>query len=580
MPYAPATISQLSSSQPPLLSAGSITVSNLCKFEYTCKRFFSYKEIPTKEAVGHIIYSFESEFMQSWIESDSECLSSLTFAEFMIEIKQKWLPTDWEDELIQELIAPQGDLEFYQWSVSVCKVNNELEAADSLQYIPCERFRAHLIAHLNPALRLAYHASKKELDAIKDIETWIHCIVLLDLQLATHQKQISTSMALAANNAMKHTQSTNHNMSSNTATTTQYIPSSSNTALTPLVAFIAIPRLMQSNKDLLDLHQGCYKCWTFYAGHFSCTCTADCPLLEACKKVSIAHTARVKTIFKSKSMPVVGAIFGNDMDEDFIDEDFIDSDEFNECTPSPLPPLPEHLWWDCIDAPFTCAPSQIHALIDHGAPPVLISEHTIELYGLVPHTLFKPFAISAAFIPGQSIAKPVLLTQYCRLSVSSLDAHWKSRTLNAIICPNLQADVILSLDFLVKNKIVVDTELQTVIAKETNYNLLHPPDPIKARIQLQISPEHPSKFNMMVHTTGNPNFIGLITTQIQQLAAEARLSKLDQNFKCKFADHFPADIPHVRNLPNDVYHHIEVKPGIPISTAHTYSCPQKYRDGW
>ena len=90
--------------------------------------------------------------MQSWIESDSDQLVKLTFAEFMLVIKQKWLPSDWEDELIQELIAPQGNREFYEWLVSIRKANNELEAASSLQHIPSEHFQAHLVAHLNPAL--------------------------------------------------------------------------------------------------------------------------------------------------------------------------------------------------------------------------------------------------------------------------------------------------------------------------------------------------------------------------------------------------------------------------------------------
>jgi hypothetical protein len=109
LPYAPATVLQSSTSQPPLLSASSITVLNLCKFDYGCKCFFTYKEIPAEDQVARIIYSFESEFMQSWIESDSARLISLSFLEFMLKIKHKWLPSDWEDELIQELIAPQGE---------------------------------------------------------------------------------------------------------------------------------------------------------------------------------------------------------------------------------------------------------------------------------------------------------------------------------------------------------------------------------------------------------------------------------------------------------------------------------------
>lgn len=85
---------------------------------------------------------------------------------------------------------------------------------------------------------------------------------------------------------------------------------------------------------------------------------------------------------------------------------------------------------------------------------------------------------------------------------------------------------------------------------------------------------------MIPHTIGNHNIIGSIKTCIEQLAAESRLKKLDEKLKMKYADWFPFDIPHVHDLPKDVYHHIEVKPGVGISTACAYSCPQKYREGW
>ena len=263
-----------------------------------------------EDQVGHIIYLFESEFMQSWIKSDSARLISLTFGNFMLEVKWKWLPSDWEDKLIQELIAPQGDQEFYEWSVSIRKANNKLEAADSLQHIPANHFHAHLIAHLNPALHLAYHATKKELDAIEDIEAWIHCIIILDIQLTTHQKQISTSMANAAKNAAK-AHSNNHSSNTYTtlstgSTTNATAHASMNTA-TPLIGFVTLPKLTQVEKDLLDLHQGCYKCSIFYAGHFLCACTGERPTLETCKKVTPAGTLCAKAAFDAHNATVVGA---------------------------------------------------------------------------------------------------------------------------------------------------------------------------------------------------------------------------------------------------------------------------------
>jgi hypothetical protein len=476
LPYAPATVLQSSTSQPPLLSAGSITVSNLRKFDYGCKCFFTYKEIPTEDQVTCIIYSFESEFMQSWIESDSARLISLSFSEFMLEIKCKWLPSDWEDELIQELIIPQGEQEFYEWSVSVCKANNELDAARSLQHIPDERFHVHLVAHLKPALHLAYRAGKKELDAIEDIELWIHCIMILDLQLTTQQQHISSSMAHAAKTAAKLFQITQHPTYAHTATPPPpaTIPT---TSATLFARFIALPKLTQTERDLLDQHQGCYKCQTFYAGHFSCSCSNKRPTLDTCKKVTATHALHAKTAFEAHVASVIGAVFGAGLQEDYVDTDFMDSDEFDEYV-DPLPSflLPDHLWWNCcIDAPFMCAPSPIHTLIDHGATPVLISEDTVELYGLVPHKLFRPFSVSATFVSGRPKAKPVVLSHYCRLDLITPNAQWKSHTLNAIICPNLQTDIILGLDFLVKNKIVVDTELCTAIAKDCGFDLLNLP---------------------------------------------------------------------------------------------------------
>jgi hypothetical protein len=298
-------------------------------------------------------------------------------------------------------------------------------------------------------------------------------------------------MNQATKTAAKSTNSSNQTPFTNPMTTQTSVTSTAGSgSYTPMVGFVAIPKLMQPKKDLLDLHQGCYKCHIFYAGHFSCTCTAKHPSLETCKRVTTVHAMKAKAAYEKLTAPVIAAVFDTGLDKNFVDEDFVNSDEFKEyISPYKLSSLPDHLWWECcIDAPFTCAPTPIRMLIDHGAPPVLISEDTIEIYGLVHHKLFKPYAVSAAFVLGQPRAQPVLLTEYCRLNLQSPDAAWKSQMLNAIICPQLQTDIILGLDFLVKNKIVVDAELCTVITKESGFDLLHSPDLTLHHIPLVVSP--------------------------------------------------------------------------------------------
>lgn len=83
---------------------------------------------------------------------------------------------------------------------------------------------------------------------------------------------------------------------------------------------------------------------------------------------------------------------------------------------------------------------------------------------------------------------PLVLTQYCRLSIQSPDAIWHSHVINAVICPQLHMDLILGLKFLIKNKIVVDAELWTIIAKDAGYDLLNPPNPKIHHCNIQMSP--------------------------------------------------------------------------------------------
>jgi hypothetical protein len=58
------------------------------------------KDIATNDRVGKIIYDFESSAVQSWVSADEARLISLTFPAFLVEVKKKFLPRSWEDELV------------------------------------------------------------------------------------------------------------------------------------------------------------------------------------------------------------------------------------------------------------------------------------------------------------------------------------------------------------------------------------------------------------------------------------------------------------------------------------------------
>jgi len=179
--YAPAEVKQASPSSAPLLSVGCLTIKVICQFETVCRCYFSMKSMAAGECIGKIIYNFKSTAVQSWINTDEAHLVALTFPEFLIAFKKKFLPCSWEDELIQDQIVAQNSTDFVTWVNNVRNANDELGAAKSLYHIPDNRFHLHLIPRLSDGMKRLYKAnngttpsaSKGTLDAITDFEEWM-----------------------------------------------------------------------------------------------------------------------------------------------------------------------------------------------------------------------------------------------------------------------------------------------------------------------------------------------------------------------------------------------------------------------
>ncbi|KAG6825008.1 hypothetical protein H0H87_010571, partial [Tephrocybe sp. NHM501043] len=79
--------------------------------------------------------------------------------------------------------------------------------------------------------------------------------------------------------------------------------------------------------------------------------------------------------------------------------------------------------------------------------------------------------------------------------------------------------------------------------------------------------------------------IALIHTRIEQLApavaataaqqAKAtRLQELNKRLKEEYVDCFADHLPHIQNLPDDVYHRIELIPGTTFTPSKGYDCPK------
>jgi len=77
--------------------------------------------------------------------------------------------------------------------------------------------------------------------------------MILNLQLTTHLKQITSSMAQAAKTAAKLSQTTQYPAHMHTMTTAM-TTSNTTAPTTSFVSFITLPKLTQPERDLLDQH--------------------------------------------------------------------------------------------------------------------------------------------------------------------------------------------------------------------------------------------------------------------------------------------------------------------------------------
>ncbi|KAF8220372.1 hypothetical protein L208DRAFT_1221180, partial [Tricholoma matsutake] len=524
----------------PVLTAGRMTIPVIHIFENMCRCFFQNKKLPEDEQVLSIIYNFESLAVQVWITTHHDCLIALMFVEFFTEFKNKFLPANWKDDLVTMQITMQSSQAFLTWMENVHEANAELAIAGSDYYIAKDKLRTH------------FNLNKHE--------EW------LKIAQASACANTKNTASRGGNNQIANAGSAGMAAASTSNITTPGVLTNTTNTQQP-----ATLKLTQTEHDLLRTHHGCFHCRLFYAGHFTLDCplgTNERPTQEACKNITTAAALKAKAAFEAKGSGFAATVFEEEEDSNEFD---MTEEEVNEYVLNLS--LPSHMWWECcIDTPMTCALTPIRALIDHGSPPVLISSEIVDVLGLARWKLFKPFSVSGAFADGKRSVDSSL-TEYCKLHLQSPNSDWKAKVVNAIISPNLQMDIILGLDFLTKNKIVVDAELRTAIMKDDDYDLLNPPEVAKPKV---VEAPH---LRQITETKRIKS--GCVQVKhIEELAASKVLESLDSMYKERYADRFPTDIPHASELPTDIYHHIEVIPGSPISVGCAYSCPRKYREGW
>ena len=76
------------------------------------------------------------------------------------------------------------------------------------------------------------------------------------------------------------------------------------------------------------------------------------------------------------------------------------------------------------------------------------------------------------------------------------------------------------------------------------------------------------------------DIIATVREHIEILVIEDRLQKEDCTLRDKFSNCFPDDIPHIADLPTNVYHRFRLKDANMTISHCQYECLKKYREVW
>src|SRR5882762_4244482 len=258
-----------------------------------------------------------------------------------------------------------------------------------------------------------------------------------------------------------------------------------------------------------------------------------------------------------------------------------------------------HLFWRAAAA-SNSGLVEFDCLVDNGSHLVLIRDTLVDELALKRRKLHIPFETELAMREGEKKVV-VRLYEYVKLRLCDASGEYAAKSVRAIIAPNLVAPVICGLPFLSHNSIVVDHAARTVIDKVQCFDLMNPtirplpPIPkkrlneifkdLKADRKVMVA-----ELNMVCNDRLNMirykfdavkpvDVVAAVRVRVETLAAQEQLDKMSEAVKAKYSKVFNP-IPHVDQLPTDVYCRIRLKDASKTINTRTYTSPRKYKAAW
>ncbi|KIM90206.1 hypothetical protein PILCRDRAFT_1558 [Piloderma croceum F 1598] len=392
-----ARLEQPDQTKPPVLTSGTVTPQVLRDWEDGCNNYFFHKSIADDRQVCAIVLAIvlglKDHRIGDWYRSAQAVIVAMPFDDFVTAVQNKLLKDGWQHNLQKEILSSaQGKLPFDEWQNSLGASNSLL--VGSTYHVTEAGLHNHLNANMHD--ELSHECFDANAQQIATYKGWIDAVVILDMRrLHNLEKQKHL-----LDDAMKLECARNSKVLSASSHGNKHIVPSNTSSST------SVPKLTDTDRTLLNQHEGCYKCRRFYVNHKGNACPNGFPeatlykglteadaLIAKKKKnvIAVVNPALVSpTLVKPTVVAAVGmssSVIGNGTDS----ESYV-----------PPPLHAPHLYWDCLaDGPDPYSPVRIHALIDNACTTVMIKPDLADMLGLRRVALPEPEEFTLAMDSGE-----------------------------------------------------------------------------------------------------------------------------------------------------------------------------------
>lgn len=337
MPLAEVKIGKLKDC--PMLMPGTLTPLVIQGWGVACRRYGKFAKVAAADLVAEVADAMLEPRLVQWYQANQDTINAMKLDEYLKALADEVLDRRWAHKLREEiLVSKQGTTKFSDWVVENQNKNAVLASMASTYALTTAALKAQLEASLNADLREDLASDPVEED---DFTKWIGLIRERDDKTRDQQKRIER--AIADNNAARSQRRQDRSLASrlsspaptpststSNAVSNQQRDRSTTSGRVDASGRPFLGALTLEQRRLLNEHQGCTRCRTFYAGHRSDTCPMTLnntwPDLAALKPLTLqnALAAAPRTVVAAA---YTGGSRGNDdEEEEFYDEDTEESD--------------------------------------------------------------------------------------------------------------------------------------------------------------------------------------------------------------------------------------------------------------